>query len=243
MLALAREAGERGGTYPCAFNAANEVAVAAFLDGRIGFLDIAALVERTLDTRRRRARRATSTSWARRTGGPPDRGDCAAAGMSIAVAILGLAFLVLIHEAGHFFAVAAVGMRRGSSTSASARRSLKTMRSGIEYGIGAIPLGGYVKIPGMHRPGRQGRRPRLLARAARGARSSSARPSASSARWPRKTTRRPTIRLAEFHQRALELGVPSDREAGHRSRGRALAARRTGARRRGSASPRSPPAR
>ncbi len=35
LLALAREAGERGGTYPCAFNAANEVAVAAFLDGRL----------------------------------------------------------------------------------------------------------------------------------------------------------------------------------------------------------------
>jgi 1-deoxy-D-xylulose-5-phosphate reductoisomerase len=44
LLALAREAGEKGGTYPCAYNAANEVAVAAFLEGRIGFLDIAALV-------------------------------------------------------------------------------------------------------------------------------------------------------------------------------------------------------
>ena len=49
MLALAREAGEQGGTYPCAYNAANEVAVAAFLDGRIGFLDIAVLVESALD--------------------------------------------------------------------------------------------------------------------------------------------------------------------------------------------------
>jgi 1-deoxy-D-xylulose-5-phosphate reductoisomerase len=49
LLALAREAGERGGTYPCAFNAANEVAVAAFLDGRIGFLDIAASVEDALE--------------------------------------------------------------------------------------------------------------------------------------------------------------------------------------------------
>ena len=28
----------------------------------------------------------------------------------------------------------------------------KIKRKGIEYGIGAIPLGGYVKIPGMHRP-------------------------------------------------------------------------------------------
>jgi 1-deoxy-D-xylulose-5-phosphate reductoisomerase len=48
LLALAREAGERGGTYPCAYNAANEVAVDAFLKGRIGFLDIAALVEDAL---------------------------------------------------------------------------------------------------------------------------------------------------------------------------------------------------
>ena len=44
MLALAREAGERGGTYPCAYNAANEVAVAAFLAGRLPFLGIAEVV-------------------------------------------------------------------------------------------------------------------------------------------------------------------------------------------------------
>ena len=48
LLALAREAGERGGTYPCAFNAANEVAVAAFLDRRLPFLAIAETVEETL---------------------------------------------------------------------------------------------------------------------------------------------------------------------------------------------------
>jgi len=48
LLRLAREAGERGGTYPCAFNAANEVAVDAFLGGRIGFLDVADLVEHAL---------------------------------------------------------------------------------------------------------------------------------------------------------------------------------------------------
>ena len=48
MLALAREAGERGGTYPCAYNAANEVAVEAFVEGRIGFLEIASLVESVL---------------------------------------------------------------------------------------------------------------------------------------------------------------------------------------------------
>ena len=48
LLRLAREAGEAGGTAPCAYNAANEVAVEAFLDGRLGFLGIAEVVERTL---------------------------------------------------------------------------------------------------------------------------------------------------------------------------------------------------
>jgi 1-deoxy-D-xylulose-5-phosphate reductoisomerase len=48
LLALAREAGMRGGTFPCAFNAANEVAVAAFLDGRLPFLAIADVVAETI---------------------------------------------------------------------------------------------------------------------------------------------------------------------------------------------------
>ncbi len=47
-LALARAAGATGGTAPCVLNAANEVAVGAFLSGRIGFLDIAAVVEEAL---------------------------------------------------------------------------------------------------------------------------------------------------------------------------------------------------
>ncbi len=48
-LRLARAALRRGGTAPATLNAANEIAVAAFLEERIGFLDIAALVERVLD--------------------------------------------------------------------------------------------------------------------------------------------------------------------------------------------------
>jgi 1-deoxy-D-xylulose-5-phosphate reductoisomerase len=48
LLTLARAAGERGGTFPCVYNAANEVAVEAFLDGRLPFLGIAELVEDTL---------------------------------------------------------------------------------------------------------------------------------------------------------------------------------------------------
>jgi 1-deoxy-D-xylulose-5-phosphate reductoisomerase len=48
LLALARRAGEEGGTGPCVFNAANEVAVAAFLAGRLPFLGIAEVVADTL---------------------------------------------------------------------------------------------------------------------------------------------------------------------------------------------------
>ena len=48
-LALAYEAIRRGGNAPCALNSANEVAVAAFLRGQIGFYDIARLCERALD--------------------------------------------------------------------------------------------------------------------------------------------------------------------------------------------------
>jgi 1-deoxy-D-xylulose-5-phosphate reductoisomerase len=48
-LALARAAGEAGRTMPCVLNGANEVAVAAFLDGRLPFLGIPEVVERTLN--------------------------------------------------------------------------------------------------------------------------------------------------------------------------------------------------
>ena len=48
-LELAREAARAGGTAPCVLNAANEIAVHAFLEGEIAFLDIARLIERTLD--------------------------------------------------------------------------------------------------------------------------------------------------------------------------------------------------
>ena len=47
-LALATEALEQGGNMPCILNAANEIAVWAFLKNRIGFLDITAVVEKTM---------------------------------------------------------------------------------------------------------------------------------------------------------------------------------------------------
>ena len=50
LPALARRAGEAGGTYPAVLNAANEVAVAAFLQGRLPFLGIAEVVESALES-------------------------------------------------------------------------------------------------------------------------------------------------------------------------------------------------
>jgi 1-deoxy-D-xylulose-5-phosphate reductoisomerase len=69
-LAIARSAGEAGGTAPAVFNAANEVAVALFLEGRIGFLDIPALCARVLDAHEPRAADSLATlqevdRWAR----------------------------------------------------------------------------------------------------------------------------------------------------------------------------------
>jgi 1-deoxy-D-xylulose-5-phosphate reductoisomerase len=49
-LPLAVEAGRVGGAHPVALNAANEVAVQAFLDGRIRFLQIADVIEEVLET-------------------------------------------------------------------------------------------------------------------------------------------------------------------------------------------------
>jgi regulator of sigma E protease len=72
--------------------------------------------------------------------------------LSFFIAILGLAFLILVHEAGHFFASLAVGLRPRRFYIGFPPPVVKTTRRGIEYGIGAIPLGGFVTIPGMHRP-------------------------------------------------------------------------------------------
>ncbi len=72
--------------------------------------------------------------------------------MNVLAAILGLGLLVLVHEAGHFFTARAVGMTPRRFYVGFPPPLVRVRRKGIEYGIGMIPLGGYVKIPGMHRP-------------------------------------------------------------------------------------------
>ena len=60
--------------------------------------------------------------------------------MSILISILGLAVLILFHEAGHFFVARAVGMRPRRFYLGFPPALVKVTRNGIEYGVGAIPL-------------------------------------------------------------------------------------------------------
>jgi regulator of sigma E protease len=70
--------------------------------------------------------------------------------MSWVLAFLGFASLVILHEAGHFFAAKAVGMRVERFALFFPPLIYTVKRGETEYGIGAIPLGGYVKITGMN---------------------------------------------------------------------------------------------
>jgi regulator of sigma E protease len=69
--------------------------------------------------------------------------------MSYVLAFLGFAALIILHEAGHFTAAKAVGMRVERFSLFFGPMLLKWRRGETEYGVGPIPLGGYVRITGM----------------------------------------------------------------------------------------------
>jgi regulator of sigma E protease len=70
--------------------------------------------------------------------------------VSWVLAFLGFAALVLLHELGHFTAAKAVGMRVERFAVFFPPLIAKVRRGETEYGIGSIPLGGYVRITGMN---------------------------------------------------------------------------------------------
>lgn len=70
--------------------------------------------------------------------------------MSYLLAFLGFAALIILHEAGHFVAAKAVGMRVERFSLFFGPMLWKVRRGETEYGVGPIPLGGYVKITGMN---------------------------------------------------------------------------------------------
>jgi regulator of sigma E protease len=70
--------------------------------------------------------------------------------MSYLLAFAGFAALIILHEAGHFAVAKAVGMRVERFSLFFGPMLWKVRRGETEYGIAAIPLGGYVKITGMN---------------------------------------------------------------------------------------------
>jgi regulator of sigma E protease len=66
------------------------------------------------------------------------------------LAFAGFATLIILHELGHFAAAKAVGMRVERFSLFFGRTPLRFQRGETEYGIGWLPLGGFVKITGMN---------------------------------------------------------------------------------------------
>jgi membrane-associated protease RseP (regulator of RpoE activity) len=66
------------------------------------------------------------------------------------IVIIGILLMVTIHEAGHFFAAKAFGMKATEFFFGFGPRLWSTQRGETEYGVKAIPLGGYVRIVGMN---------------------------------------------------------------------------------------------
>ena len=70
--------------------------------------------------------------------------------MSWFLAFAGFATLIILHEAGHFVVAKWVGMRVERFSLFFGKPLVSFRRGETEYGIGPIPLGGYVKITGMN---------------------------------------------------------------------------------------------
>jgi regulator of sigma E protease len=70
--------------------------------------------------------------------------------MSFLLAFLGFAVLIILHELGHFTAAKAVGMRVERFSLFFPPLVARYRRGETEYAVGAVPLGGYVKITGMN---------------------------------------------------------------------------------------------
>jgi len=68
------------------------------------------------------------------------------------VVAVGLLLLIFLHELGHFTAALAVGNRPRGFYVGFGPKLASVTRNGIEYGLRLIPAGGYVRLPGMHRP-------------------------------------------------------------------------------------------
>jgi regulator of sigma E protease len=77
--------------------------------------------------------------------------------LGIIIGIVGLGFLVLVHEFGHFIVAKSTGMRVEEFSLGFGPYLVKKRWGETVYGISAVPLGGYVRVTGMHKEEFEGR--------------------------------------------------------------------------------------
>ena len=251
-LRLAYEALRAGGTAPAALNAANEVAVAAFLAGRIRFTDIAAACAATLCARRRRALGRPSTtrcaadargaSHADGLAGRAARSGYSSGMIEIGYKVVGflvtLGVLVVFHELGHYVVARWCGVKvlalLRRLRPRHRRASLRTRPDGVGVvGDSARRL----REDGRRARGRRARRrtcrARSTARACGSASRSSRRDRSRTCCSPCCCSRAPTSRAFRGSARCSRSRPPGTRgcRGGHsRGRPRRGARRRAGAR-------------
>jgi regulator of sigma E protease len=71
--------------------------------------------------------------------------------LGVIVGIVGLGFLILVHELGHYIVAKATGMRVEEFSLGFGPYLIKRRWGETVYGISAVPLGGYVRVTGMHK--------------------------------------------------------------------------------------------
>ena len=157
-VALARQAAAAGGTAPAVYNAANEECVAGFLAGRISFTRIVDTVAQIVSEHDPRGGRHPRIGRAGRRRLGPAAGPRAELfrkddGMDLigwVIFIVALLISVMLHETGHFVLAKRFGMKVTRYFVGFGPTLWSTRRGETEYGIKALPLGGFVKIVGMH---------------------------------------------------------------------------------------------
>jgi regulator of sigma E protease len=160
LLRLAFEAAEAGGGAGCVLNAADEIAVAAFLAREIPYTGYCFGGGKNVGTLRRPARLAWR-KWRAGSRGPSlretDRRPDGVIGELTKVMgflenslafIFVLGVMVLIHELGHFLAARYFDVRVDSFSFGFGPRLIGFRRGETDYKICLLPLGGYVKMAG-----------------------------------------------------------------------------------------------
>ena len=145
--------GQAGGPRPASSTPPTRSRSTPSSTGSIPFTGIAAAIERVLDEMPAQPVShfddlfAADAEARRRTEEPGRR---VGSGMNWVLIFLGFSLLIVLHEAGHFFAAKATGMRVERFFLFFPPKLVSIKRGETEYGIGAIPAGGFVKISGMN---------------------------------------------------------------------------------------------